>query len=226
MYEITSDDYFTKTQPAKSEEIANVIEVYVLPLLPAQSESEVYKSKDPIIVPANSTRQITISYEKPPVLDATAYVTDTSAVVVASSSLYAWGGTITLENPSGSDDTVVIVINGIPLTIQGEEIITVRDEASIREYGLQKYTLPKNHLIQSRVMAERIANTLLQSYKTVRKDVEIDWRGNPALELLDVIRVPEYQKNGIDNRSQYYITKNAINFDGTLRQQTSGRKIS
>jgi hypothetical protein len=43
--------------------------------------------------------------------------------------------------------------------------------------------------------------------------------------LVNKIRVPEYQKNGIDKQGQFYITKNVFNFDGTLRQQTNGRKL-
>jgi hypothetical protein len=81
-------------------------------------------------------------------------------------------------------------------------------------------------LIQSETMAQLIADTVLATYKTPRKDVVIQWRGNMALEIGDLIEVPEYQKNGIDIRGTFYIYKNSLDYDGTLKATTSGRKVS
>lgn len=223
MFSITKDDYFNKNQPAKSEELANFIEVYTQPLSFA-TNSEVYRSKDSISIAAHSTATIDVIYEKQPVQNTTITLDDTVSIVVASSSVYVWGARITLENPSDTIDSAIIVVTGNQLVVTGEEIISTSDDLSVREFGIQKYTLPKNHLIQTRSMAQKVAGVLLSSYKQIRKDVDLDWRGNPALELTDEIEVPEYQKNGIDQRGTFYITKNIFNFDGTLRQQTNGRK--
>ncbi|MBN1604733.1 MAG: hypothetical protein JW915_24200 [Chitinispirillaceae bacterium] len=222
-YLITDDDYYQKNQPAKSEEIANIIEVYTQPLSSSEIQ-ELYKSTDAIRIIPYSTKMVEIVFDKKPVTEAEISLESTTAIVIAESTIYAWGATVILENPSGTLDSAIISANGRLLVVSGEELITRRDELSIREYGEQKYTLPKNHLIQTREQAERIAEELLQSYKTVHKDIEIDWRGNPALELTDEIEVHVYKSKAFENRGTFYITKNTFEFDGTLKQQTNGRK--
>ena len=109
--------------------------------------------------------------------------------------------------------------------VTAKELMAAEDNDSITENGLMKYTYPDNHLIQSRLIAQDIANNLLDTYSIPRKDVNVSWRGNPALELLDEIQVPEYQKGAINTQGLFYIYKQKLDYDGTLKGIIDGRKI-
>lgn len=122
------------------------------------------------------------------------------------------------------DCKVRITINGTQIVPTGETTIVKSDSGSIKEFGILKYTL-KNNLIQSQELATTIAQTLLNTYKNNRKDANITWCGNPQIELCDVCEIPEYQKNNLNIIGQFYVTKQKLEFDGTLKASLDGRKI-
>jgi hypothetical protein len=225
--QITADEIFKKAQPAKSEEIVNFVEVnYFTP--ETQAPAPVYTSPETTLGGGASTT-IEFKYSSPPVKSASATVENSTgyeaiSLTITASAFYAWGGSVTVENESGSEGKFKVVITGQAIKFESA-LITKKDDQSILENGLLKYTYPENKLIQTKAMAESIAQALLDSYKTPRKDVSIEWVGNPALELGDIIEVPEYQKQGLDIRGEFAVYKNKIDFDGTLRQSTEGRKI-
>ena len=61
-------------------------------------------------------------------------------------------------------------------------------------------------------------------FKDPKRDVSIEWRGNPALQLGDVIVVPDYQNEKEDTRGYFYITKQKLEYDGALRATLEGRR--
>jgi hypothetical protein len=225
--QITADEIFKKAQPAKSEELVNFVEVsYFTP--ETQSSAPVYTSPETTLAGGASTT-IEFKYSEPPVKLAGASITNSEgyeaiALTTTASAFYAWGGSVTVENESGTEGKFKVVITGQAIKFESA-LVTKKDDASILENGLLKYKYPDNKLIQTKEMAETIATNLLKSYKTPRKDISIEWIGNPALELGDIIEVPEYQKQGLDIRGEFAVYKNKIDFDGTLRQSTEGRKI-
>jgi hypothetical protein len=225
--QISASEYFKKSQPAKSEELINFVEVSYFTPSP-QASGPVYTSPETTLAGGDSTT-IEFKYSEPPVKSASATVTKSEgfeaiSLTITAATFYAWGGSVTVTNGSGSEGKFKFVINGVAIKFESA-LITKKDDPSILENGLLKYTYPENKLIQTKAMAESIAQALLDSYKTPRKDVSIEWIGNPALELGDIIEVPEYQKQGLDIRGEFAVYKNKIEFDGTLRQSTEGRKI-
>jgi hypothetical protein len=66
----------------------------------------------------------------------------------------------------------------------------------------------------------------LQYFKDPRRDLELDWRGNPSLELNDVIMVDDYVRGtGLDeNKGYYYITQQELEYAKSLRARLSGRR--
>lgn len=224
--EITSANYFDRNQPAKSEDLANRIEVKTSPWTPADVAEEVYTSKEDITIGAGETVEIQCDYstDKRPVLEAVADLTGESTATISSAAYYAWGAIIRVYSVSA--DTCKITISGKPFSIVGSETVAEQDDDSIREFGVQTYVYPENKLIQTRAMAETIAEGLLRSYAIPRKDTELDWRGHPALELADPVTIPEYVKGAVNNRGIFYITRQSHQFDGTYRAKLEGRKIS
>ncbi len=221
-YGIGPDDYFTKNNPARGEEVANYIEVETMPLKP-DAIQEVYSSNEPYNVTASEQRSITVFYNESPCINATASLENEPAgCIIDQVTYYAWGANVKVSSPLSG--TFTLVINAQPMKILNKEKAVKQDVDSITENGLLKYTFPGNPLVQTLAIAQSIADKLLQYYKDPRRDVEIEWRGNPALELGDLITVSDYQRDGIDQRGFYYITKQEIQFDGTLRARLSGRR--
>ena len=70
--------------------------------------------------------------------------------------------------------------------------------------------------MQILAQAQAIADALLASVKDPRRDIEVDWRGNPALELGDRVEV-----KGKD----YHVIRQEIDWAGALSARLTGRKV-
>jgi hypothetical protein len=215
--EITEDDYFPPLRaPSRQDQVANEIIVDTQPLRPATTPEEVYRSNEPIMIPAKSTQTLTVYYNKTPVIDAVATIDNPpEGVAIAETTYYGWGATVKIANSTGTDQQVVLVITGRPLSVQNKERAVARDEASILENGLLTYEFPANPLVQTLEQAQAIADALLASVKDPRRDIEVDWRGNPALLLGDRVTV-----KGKD----YHVIRQEIDWQGYLQARLTGRR--
>lgn len=222
-YGIGPGDYFRKDNPVKWSEIANYVEVETQPLRP-DAEQEVYRSNEPISLAGEETKTITIYYNESPVIDVAITKDGGVNIEIIQVNHYAWGADVKLANFGGQTEETVIVATGRPLKVLNKEKVIAKDDASIADNGILKYTFPANPLIQTREIAQRIADTLLAYFKDPRRDVSIEWRGNPALLLGDVIVVPDYRDEKEDIRGYYYITKQELEYDGALRATLEGRR--
>lgn len=224
VYVIDADEIFSKDQPSRGQVVANRIEVWVNPLKPADTPEEVYRSKDPITIPAGETKTVTVHFDDEPVIEPTVTLEDAGAnLSIIATKYYAWGADVMIRNRVSTDQTCIIVATGRPLEVTGREKVVREDPVSIQEVGLKKYEFD-NPFIQDRKTAEMIAERLL-SYANARRDIVIEWRGDPALQLADVVMIPEYQRKGLDQRGIFYVTKQELEFDGGLRAKLEGRKM-
>jgi hypothetical protein len=227
-FEVTKNDYYNRNQPSRPEELANVVELKMMPLRLATTIDEVFRSRDAITLDPGAVFTVEAQYSKVPVSEAVASLVDLtlSGPEITAASYYAWGAKITITNKSLTNiSTFKVKVDGYPLVVQGETILWVSDEQSIKEHGVQRYTFPDNHLVQDNTVGYAIVNAILASYKQLKKDVSVDWRGNPALSLDDEIEVPEYQKNDLSILGIFRVFRNKLSYDGTLRSVTEGRKI-
>jgi hypothetical protein len=217
--EITEDDYFPPlSAPSRQDQVANEIIVDTQPLRPATTSEEVYRSNEPITIPGSSTKTVTAFFNQPPVIEAAAYLdSPPSGVSIVDVTYYGWGASIKIQNTNATDKQVTLVIQGKPLTVQNKERAIARDEASITENGVLRYEFPANPLVQTLAQAQAIADTLLASVKDARRDIEVEWRGNPALELGDRVTV-----KGQD----YHVIRQEIVWEGALSARLSGRRAT
>ena len=217
--EITEDDYFPPLQaPSRQDQVANEIVVTTQPLRPASAPEEVYRSTEPISVPAGKTVTVTAFYTKQPVIETSASLdSPPAAVSITNVTYYAWGADVSIRNTSGSAANVTLVITGKPLTVQGSQRVVARDQASITENGVLRYEFPANPLVQTLAQAQAIANALLASAKDPRRDIEVEWRGNPVLELGDAVKVV-----GQDVQ----IIRQEITWAGAMSARLTGRKVT
>jgi hypothetical protein len=185
-------------------------------LRPATTPEEVYRSNEPITIPASTTKTITAFYNKTPVIEAAAYLDNPpSGVSIVDATYYGWGASVKIQNTNATDKQVTLVIQGKPLTVQNKERAIARDEASILENGVLRYEFPANPLVQTLDQAQAIADTLLASVKEPRRDIEVDWRGNPALELGDRVKV----KGG-----EFVVIRHQLNWIGAFSAVMTGRR--
>jgi hypothetical protein len=217
--EITEDDYFPPlSAPSRQDQVANEIIVDTQPLRPASTAEEVYRSNEPITIPGNSTKTVTAFYNQPPVIEAAASLDSPAAgVSITEATYYGWGASVKIQNTNATDKQVTLVIQGKPLTVQNKERAIARDEASITENGVLRYEFPANPLVQTLAQAQAIADTLLASVKDPRRDIEVDWRGNPALLLGDRVTV-----KGKD----YHVIRQEIDWQGYLQARLTGRRAT
>ena len=218
-YGIGPEDYFRKDNPPKTDGVANHIEVETQPLV-VDEMKEVYKSNEPILIKAGETKIMTVRYNETPCIEATASLVDAPAgCAIQDVQYYAWGADVTVYSPNSG--TFTLVIEAKPLKVVNKEKVIAKDDASIAENGLLTYKFPANPLVQTTAMAQDIANRLLNMFKDPRRDLELEWRGNPALQLNDIVIVPDYK----DERGYFYVIKNELEFTGALRARLSGRRI-
>jgi len=215
--EITEDDYFPPLRaPSRQDQVANEIIVDTQPLRPAAVAEEVYRSNEPITIPASSTKAITAFYNRPPVIEAVASLDSPPAgVSITEATYYGWGASIKIRNTNDTDQQVTLVIQGKPLTVQNKERAIARDETSITENGVLRYEFPANPLVQTLAQAQAIADALLASVKDPRRDIEVEWRGNPALLLGDRVTV---------KGNDYHVIRQEIDWQGYLQARLTGRK--
>jgi hypothetical protein len=215
--EITEDDYFPPLRaPSRQDQVANEIIVDTQPLRPASASEEVYKSNEPITIPASSTKTVTAFYNSPPVIEATASLdSPPSGVSITDVTYYGWGASVAIRNTNPTDQQATLVIQGKPLTVQNKERAIARDDVSILENGVLTFEFPANPLVQTLAQAQAIADALLASVKDPRRDIEVEWRGNPALELGDRVTV-----KGKD----YHVIRQEISWAGYMQAKLTGRK--
>ena len=217
---ITDEHYFYKSNPANYSELANCIEINTQPLKPVAVAEEIYKSSDPEIITAGQAKTLTVFYSKKPALEINLSLQNAPTnAVITNKKIYAWGAEVTVS--SAISGTFNLLITGKPLEVQGSQMIVARDEASVQENGLLKYCFPENDFIQSTSMAQKIANKCLALSKDPRRNLELDWRGNPALELGDRITI----SGGNRSNADFWITSQNIEWDGTLSAKLNGKKV-
>ena len=116
-----------------------------------------------------------------------------------------------------------IVVETQPVDSNGNKLpgvkIIAKDDESITENGLLSFEFPANPLVQTVEMAEKIARKLLEIFKNPRRNLELDWRGNPAVLLGDVVTVVDSRE-----RNDYKVIRQEIEYDGTLRARLTGRR--
>ncbi|MBT9176565.1 MAG: hypothetical protein DDT20_00885 [Firmicutes bacterium] len=215
---ITADSYFQKNTPIKWGELANVIEVETSPLRAAALQ-EVFRNNEPVSIAAGQTIRQTVFYNHTPVIEAAASLVGAPVgASITAATFYAWGADVSVHSPIAGAFT--LVINGRPLQVQGRERVVVEDEVSIQDNGRLRYRFPDNHLVQSRIQAQTIANILLRLYRHPRRDLTMDWRGNPVVALGSMVITPDHAQ-----WLRYWVIRQTLDFDGGLRANLEGRLV-
>lgn len=215
---IGRNKYFDKDNPIRWAEVANTVEIETQPRTITE-QTKVYQSNTPIEITANEPLTLSVHFNAVPSINAIATLTDEPiGCSIVSIQYYAWGAELVIE--SAVNGTFGLQLHAQPLKVESTDHVYEQDEASIQDNGMLRYVLPTNHLVQTRQIAERIAQLLLAAYKNPRQNVEIEWIGNPALLTGDVISVQDRYENNL-----YYVTTHELTYTGALRSHITGRRL-
>jgi len=150
-------------------------------------------------------------------IDCSSAITSTpSGATISSVTYYSYGAHIEVTGSANGQIINTLTVSGKPLVASGRQIITETDGESIRRNGDKTLTIMENPLIQSSALAEEIAEAILVTTANEFRDVTIDWRGDPTLELGDKVTVDGI--NGV-------IVTQEFNFNGALKAKMQVRKV-
>ena len=117
-----------------------------------------------------------------------------------------------------------IVVETQPVDSNGNKLpgvkVIAKDDESITENGLLPFEFPANPLVQTVEMAEEIAGRLLEIFKDPRRNLELDWRGNPAVLLGNVVSVVDSR-----GKNDYKVARQEIEYTGALYARLTGRRL-
>lgn len=139
-----------------------------------------------------------------------------SGATISSVTYYSYGAHIEVTGSADGQVINTLTVSGKPLTASGGRIVTETDGPSIRRNGDKTLAIMDNRLIQSATFAEEIAEAIIAITANESRDVSIDWRGDPTLELGDKVTV-----DGIDG----VIVTQEFDFNGALKAKMQIRKV-
>ena len=226
IYQITSSEITSRDQPVLSTDLANYIEVWINPRVPADRVEEVYRSKEPEPIPPGESKTFSLKLDKEPVIEAVASLEEAGAnLSIINTKFYSGSAEITVRNSGATEQTCIIVVQARPLELRGRRKIVEKDEESILDHGLVKYKFD-SPLVQDEASARDIGKKILRLFSVARANIEIEWRGDPALELADIVQIPEFEKLGVTKKENFYITKQEFIVEsGGLSVNMAGRKV-
>lgn len=220
----TNDDIFSEDHPLAWSEIANNIEVTASPLR-ASSQQEIYSDIDEFAVPAGGMVTKFYIFVQSPCVDVqTPTFTQSGADIhIETHTVYAWAVSVTFHNSGATSQNVTSVdVEGKILESTGSIKCVASDETSISANGLTTVTV-ENNFIQSRTVAQDIADTLLASYKDPRKDITLECRGNIFLYLGDRITAPDFRDLVSDD---FLIVRQEFKYNPGLRATITARRVT
>jgi len=181
-------------------------------------------------VPGSGTVSKTHFFDFSPcvdVVDPLVFVNDINGaghISLDSMVVYAWGVLATYSNSDPGDEQVTsVTIRGKRLDVQGGRIVVAQDEASIGSNGKQTLSTPiTSEFWQTEAQAQAVADSLLESYKDPRRDVEMRARGNIALLLGNRVVAPDFRS---DVSAEYGLMRQNILYDGGMEVAVTAQRI-
>jgi hypothetical protein len=132
---------------------------------------------------------------------------------------------------AGAAVNQVCVVLGQNLEVAEDELITKRNEPAIRSRGLIESELSSDW-IQSKGMAETLANWMAMHWSDSVDEAEVEVFGNPLLEIGDIVDVLYTRQNMTPATHKYFVVGVSNSFETgistklTLRRRRSATTIS
>ena len=218
--------YFELKSDSATDEIFNHIRVPYISLVQDSEVKDIFSSDDEYVIGATGYTIVNVDWKEKPIVISTAVVTLTTITgnpSIEYSNIYACNGKIRVVGSSGS--IFSISVQAETYINKGVSYFESLNKSSILEYGKISYEFEENHLIQSDLIAQKIADNLLNSYSGIRNDAEIDYAGNLMLELGDPVLLTEYKDDSLDVKNYFYVVRQSLQYNGALDVNASLRRI-
>ena len=212
---IAQDRILDMTSPVST--VKNRIQVQTWPYAPDSSQTiwELSSAK-----PINNSEVLSFDItwrDIDAAIDCSASVTSSPVgATVTEETYYSYGAHIEVTGSANGQSITALTITGKPLIVVGGEIVTETDGESIRRNGDKTLAIMDNKLIQSDALAEEIAEAIIATTANEFRDVSIDWRGDPSIELGDKVTV-----DGIPG----VVVTQEFNFNGALKAKAQIRRV-
>lgn len=218
-YLIDKDLYYNSDYPILWDTTANKVTIKVVPYKASATLEEIYTQGN---IEIEDEFHVTAFYNQSPCIDIQARLENETYAEIDTTrtKYYSWGADVYIT--STQEDTFDLIIEGKVIKPTNISSIVVSDPESIREQGEIQYEIMDNYLIQTKDMAQTIAGKILSVFKEGRRNMQIEWRGDPTLQLGDVVQIPLYKDMERDN---FNITSQEFIYDGGLSVITHGIKV-
>lgn len=219
----TRDDYSDKDNQPVYGSVVNDITVITSPVVETTGVT-VYEtgSTDPENIGASTTSSFTITYSEKPVSDITTLdvFPVVAGVTVTGSTQYSWGAVVQVTNTNGTAKDFELRAIGSTYEVSGQKSVNRTDTASIDENGRVAFRYPETRFLQSKALAEDIADDSLASFKDAQRDLSLtfDVGGNPTIELGDSITVTDKYTSKV-----YKVISQDISYNGGSGVTLKGR---
>lgn len=196
--------------------VKNRIQVQTYPYAPGTEET-VWELRDDKIINNGEVKTYEIKYtDVEAVIDGHASLSSTpSGATITDEVHYSWGAVVEVTGSADGQELTLSIL-AKPLELQGAQLVTRTDGESIRRNGDRSLTIKENKLIQSASLAGFIAEAILETTAQEQRDIQIQWRGDPTLELGDWVL------KGVFDAA---IVSNDMAYDGTFSETTLMRKV-
>lgn len=196
--------------------VKNRIQVQTYPYAPG-TETTVWELRDDKIIDSGEVKTYEIKYtDVEAVVDGYASLSSTpSGATITSETHYSWGAVVEVTGSADGQELTLSIL-AKPLELEGAQLITRTDGESIRRNGDRSLNIKNNKLIQNAVLAGLIADSILETTAQEQRDIQLDWRGDPTLEMGD-----EVLKETFDTA----IVANTMNYNGAFAETTLMRKV-
>jgi len=196
--------------------VKNRIQVQTYPYVPG-TETTVWELRDDKIINNGEVKTYEIKYTSyDAVVDGYASLSSTpSGATITDEIHYSWGAVIEVTGSADGQELTLSIL-AKPLELEGAQLITRTDGESIRRNGDRSLTIKDNKLIQNALLAGLIADSILETTAQEQRDIQIDWRGDPTIEIGD-----EVLKGTLDAA----IVANTMNYNGAFSETTLMRKV-
>ena len=196
--------------------VKNRIQVQTYPYVPG-IETTVWELRDDKIINNGEVKTYEIKYtDVEAVIDGYASLSSApSGATITSETHYSWGAVVEV---TGSADGQVLTLSILakPLELEGAQLVTRTDGESIRRNGDRSLTIKDNKLIQNALLAGLIADSILETTAQEQRDIQIEWRGDPTLQLGDEVL------KGIFDAA---LVSNDMTYNGAFAETTLMRKV-
>lgn len=212
------DQLFAVENPQRFLKTFNTVRVnYQLPYLKPETT---LLQHDALIVPNGQLTLNEAAFSEGPVAKVNQVrLIGAKNTVVESIRYGAWTITISLYNP-GPEETIRLEVLGHSVGLLSSSY-TAQDFSAVTEWGVKELTID-NVLIQDPNTAKSYAGALLQLVKDPRGTFNLTLRGDPAVELGDVIQLKDVaDKVGVVNVTPLRYT---LDYDGALSAKMEARK--